>query len=179
MKNEAIKLIKSLDNKVTYGKILKEIKDLDHESIKDKAIKNIENLSSDATYEDILKAIESANIGNVWRNKRGRWFFAISGIFSLISLFILTRGIEITNGVLNTPIKHICEIDCYIYGTWLIFPPLWFLYEYVWEFDDYLKLEPKSHSDFKFTQELASKFWAALLILFGLIIYIKYGTDYR
>lgn len=58
----------------------------------------------------------------------------------------------------------------WVYGSWVIGPPIWFFFEYHFVFsrkDDRLE-------QFKYAQDLAQKFWAALLVLLAGIGYFQW-----
>jgi hypothetical protein len=148
---------------------------------KEQTIEHLKNLKDSLSFDEIEKEIYDLNKANqVWKNKTGRWFFGFAGVFAIISFLTLSEIFtpfdkwvyQVKTEKLTFDLKYIHGL---IYGIWLLVPPLWFLYEYVWLFDDKFKLKSNHQADFKFTQELASKFWASLLILFGLILYMKYG----
>ena len=58
-----------------------------------------------------------------------------------------------------------------VYGFWVIAPPIWFFFEYNFIFK-------KVHSNLellKYGQDVAQKFWAALLVLLAGIGYFKWN----
>jgi|ERR1043165_2258656 hypothetical protein len=65
--------------------------------------------------------------------------------------------------------------DLILYGLWVIVPPAFFMWEYAFKFDDAYKLSGKHLEDFKHSQELASKIWAAISVFFAILLFVKYG----
>jgi hypothetical protein len=66
-------------------------------------------------------------------------------------------------------------LDLLIYGVWTVIPPAWFLYEYSIVFPQDRKLDANQTADLKYTQELAGKFWAGVLLILGALLFLKYG----
>lgn len=58
----------------------------------------------------------------------------------------------------------------WVYGFWIITPPMWFFAEYHFIF----KRKDDRLEQFKYMQDLAQKFWAALLVLLAGIGYFKW-----
>lgn len=148
---------------------------------KDEALREIEKLKDDATFEEISNLIYGLDKENqVWINEKGRKIFTIAGIFAVLSLGVLlsdwftswSYDIDIKAEVKKIKLPYLHGI---IYAGWVIGPPIWFFYEYVWHFPAKLKMSPKHSDELKLTQEFASKVWAALIIIFGAIFYLKYG----
>ena len=66
-------------------------------------------------------------------------------------------------------LRHIGKMLLVVfYFGWLLLPPIWFL----WEYHKKKYFRPGEFEHFKYSQELASKFWAAILI--ALFIIFKY-----
>jgi len=59
-----------------------------------------------------------------------------------------------------------------IYAFWVIAPPSWFFVEYYFVFNR--KEDPNSLERFKVGQDVAQKFWAALLVLLAGIGYFRW-----
>lgn len=143
-------------------------------------VKNrVDSLLKDSTatnlsFSQIEDKIYELNTEKVWHNVPGRWFFVVAAIFAAISLRIMSRGLKVENGKLKQPTK-ISIWDGVIYAIWIVAPPLWFLGEYVWMFDDKYKMHSDYNNDMRLVQELASKVWGALFVLFGSILYLKYA----
>lgn len=138
-------------------------------------IKNrIDSLSDTLSFSQIEDKIYELNTEKVWHNVPGRWFFGVAGLFAIISLIIMLQGIKVKEGKLVQPTK-ISLWDGVIYAIWIVAPPLWFLFEYVWMFDDKYKMHSDYNNDVRLVQELASKVWGALFVLFGSVLYLKYA----
>ena len=60
-----------------------------------------------------------------------------------------------------------------IYAFWIIFPPSWFFIEYHFVFDR--KEDPNALDQFRLGQDIAQKFWAALILLLGGVGYFKWN----
>jgi hypothetical protein len=158
-------------------------------SPKNEAIEELSKLKEDATFEDISNLIYNLDKENqVWISEIGRKVFTVAGVFAVLSLVILLSdwcknwGYEVCldKAKLISDCKDADKLKLpyfhgIIYAGWVIGPPIWFFYEYVWHFPAKLKMSSKHRDELKLTQELASKVWAALIIIFGAILYLKYG----
>lgn len=71
-------------------------------------------------------------------------------------------------------------LDIILYISWLIGPPMFFLFEYVYLFgkNPLNRLDKEQVDDLKYTQELGSKIWTALSICFGILLYVRYGFKF-
>lgn len=125
---------------------------------------------------------ELAEIDNerLWRSPLGeKWFMAIV-ILMLILTFI--KFVNRTNFIPSTQLINGKEttydlMDLFLYGCWLIGPPLIFLIEYVFIFgrDEKRRLNTKQVADLKYCHELASKVWAGVSVFLSIILLTKYG----
>jgi hypothetical protein len=60
-----------------------------------------------------------------------------------------------------------------IYAFWIIFPPSWFFIEYHFVFNR--KEDPDALDRFKVGQDVAQKFWAALILLLAGVGYFRWN----
>jgi hypothetical protein len=51
-----------------------------------------------------------------------------------------------------------------------------FAYEYNWQFPDEAKFDPNQMQDMQYTQSVAQRCWAGILILFGVLLFLKYNV---
>ena len=116
----------------------------------------------------------------LWRTPiKGAWFIVILTIlilatslkFSFKSLIWFPSTTEATTKIFYD------YIDLIIYGLWIIVPPLFFLFEYVYLFgkDEKNRLDPIQREDLKYCQDLGSKIWAAIAVFFSILLFVKYG----
>ena len=59
-----------------------------------------------------------------------------------------------------------------LYGFWIIGPPIWFFFEYHFIFNR--KDDDAARDQLKMAQDVAQKFWAALLVLLAGIGYFQW-----
>jgi len=120
----------------------------------------------------------------VWRNPKGKQVFW--GSFVLVTLSAALILIDSTRwdwlcitfsdtSDATTPARKISIIDVVIYAVWTLLPPAWFFYEYNWQFPDAAKLDPNLMQDMQYTQGVAQRFWAGILILFGVLLLLKHN----
>lgn len=139
---------------------------------------HLDGLPETATPEEIKNALlpllaKEKEERKIWENKKGRWFFVVASVACVVSFLLLyLYRHDYEPGFIKLQ-------DAIIYGLWLIVPPVWFLAEYIWIFPEKYKFDDDQLTDFKYVQSLASKFWAAVLILFGIILYYKYGGKFH
>jgi hypothetical protein len=117
-----------------------------------------------------LKAIINKTI--VWKSPWGRIVFIVSILLAVFTILQITNYFHLKASATIVP------FDLVAYFAWTIFPPAWFLFEYVWLFSDADKLDPNKVSDLKYVHELAGKVWASLVVLLSVILYLKYHTAY-
>ena len=121
----------------------------------------------------------------VWRSTWGKFFSALTLLLvplSLASVLLdyapLGRTVFPLGGA-GHPGRAVNILDIVIYGVWTVVPPAWFFLEYAWLFPDPAKVIAASMEDMKYTQELASKFWAGLLVLFSILLLLKYDLPLK
>ena len=110
-------------------------------------------------------------VTKVWASPIGRSVFIISILLAIYTILTMTDYFHIQR-LPNSPVKI---FDVIAYCAWTILPPAWFMLEYVWLFPPYAKLDSKLLDDLKYTQELAGKIWAGLVVLITAIMWFKYG----
>lgn len=142
---------------------------------KQKVINALVKLPDDVSFEKIEDEVYELSPNKIWKNKKRYRFYIFTGFFAVFSLIVLLENMEPVIRDNDNKVKVIEWGDAIVYSMWLLGPPLWFLFEYICDFEDKYKARSVQQTDFKFTYELASKVWAALLILFGLILYVHYG----
>jgi len=104
-----------------------------------------------------------------------------TSLFILISLTLgkiaLTKDPWINSYIESPREINYDYLDIILYILWLIGPPLFFLYEYIYIFgkDPSNRLDKAQVDDLKYTQELGSKIWTALSVCFGVLLLVKYG----
>ncbi len=118
----------------------------------------------------------------IWKSKPGLFLSYV--IFLLVPMSMISivmnwhplgfADLRVSAG--STPVPLVNILDVVIYGLWAIAPPAWFFVEYVRIFPDALKLDPNQLADMKYTQDLAAKFWAGVLLLLGALLFLKYGA---
>ncbi len=86
---------------------------------------------------------------------------------------VLDSGIESTSSLKN----HYDYLDLVFYGLWLVGPPLFFLYEYVFYFgkDPSYRLDSAQTADIKYCHDLGSKIWGGLAVFLSILLLVKYG----
>jgi hypothetical protein len=130
----------------------------------------LETVDDTASWEDIKKAVDCVAQANepkslpasepLYQGKK-RTVITTLGIVSvglvILSVFIVRWSQEWAVGT---------------YAFWVIVPPSWFFIEWVWLFDS--KGDAHRLNQFKTTIEIAQKFWAAILVLLALEIFLLY-----
>jgi hypothetical protein len=121
------------------------------------------------------------SLKTIWRNSYG-WLLS-SLVFILLPASMVSivgnwhplgfASLSLTKDVAAMPRVNV--LDLVIYGVWTIVPPAWFLVEYSLLFPKERKLDPNQTADLKYTQELAGKFWAGVLLILGALLFLKYG----
>lgn len=108
------------------------------------------------------------------------------GVIFLLVLLVIFSGYKLSPEIFwcsrqfklpdRNPVRY-DVIDVFIYGAWLIGPPVFFLYEYVFLFgkDPARRMDPKQVEDLKYCQELATKIWAGIGVFLSALLLIKYG----
>jgi hypothetical protein len=86
------------------------------------------------------------------------------------------RIVGVVSGVLAA-LSIIASLLCrgwypWIYGCWIMGPPLWFFAEYFFIFNR--KDEETAREQLKIGQDLAQKIWAALIVLLAGIGYFRW-----
>lgn len=119
----------------------------------------------------------------LWKSPYGSPIFQI--IVILMLLFCLSKLTIIENHWFDAGKKSKNEIsydiiDISIYFFWLVMPPIFFLVEYVVLFgkNESNRLNSDQISDLKYCQELGSKIWAAVVICFSILLYVRYGFKF-
>lgn len=135
-------------------------------SYKRKLIEELENLDEEATLSDIQKATSGFFKDKVWTSTIGRIVFGCSLILAILTLLLITNAFNIGSNL---------SFDIIAYAAWTIFPPAWFMFEYVWLFPDEARFDAHQLSDLKYKHELAGKIWGGLVLLITATIYLKYG----
>jgi hypothetical protein len=143
---------------------------------KQKALNIIQNLDDSATISEIhLKIAEIDK--TVWKNPMSQWFFISIGILA-VSTFLFFFISICTENFCIAKYSHCYNIiklvDIFVYSCWAIGVPAFFFFEYIKIFP--YKLDSNQLADLKYTQELASKIWAALLLIFAFFLLIKYNV---
>jgi hypothetical protein len=114
----------------------------------------------------------------VWRSHWGKWLFGVAVLFVPISLSSMIFGFPYL-GDIHVPSKwqhpDINAVDLLIYAFWTLVPPAWLFLEYALIFPEYLKVNSAARDDIKYTQTLVAKFWSGLLLLFGVVLLVKYN----
>lgn len=135
---------------------------------------HLETLSDSLTFRQVEDDIYKLNPEKVWKSKPGICFFLTIGVLAFLSSVLMLKGLRIKEGKLIQP-KRVYWWDGFIYAFWVVAPPLWFLIEYIWLFDDKYKMHSDYSNDVKFVQDLGRNAWAALFVLHSSILYLKYA----
>lgn len=71
-------------------------------------------------------------------------------------------------------------LDIVIYFLWLVGPPIFFLFEYTYLFgkNQNNRLDSLQTADIKYCQELGGKVWAAVVVCFSIILFIRYDLKF-
>lgn len=130
----------------------------------------------DKAIDEILAVV---NKKRLWRTTVPQYFFNLVGFAAFLTFlyFMYTNfnkeGLLLKVNNVKPPLNI---WDYILYVFWLMAPPSYFLWEYIAKFPH--KLDSNQMADFKYTQDLASKIWAALLIAFGILLLAKYGIKF-
>ncbi|HEX2207771.1 MAG TPA: hypothetical protein VHG93_08810, partial [Longimicrobium sp.] len=86
----------------------------------------------------------------------------------LLSLPIPSDAAKITQPPYSDNLRWALQV----YAIWIVLVPLWFLAEHAF----FVKGQslPTRRDRFRYNQELAQKFWAAVVLIFGILILIKF-----
>lgn len=126
-------------------------------------------LSDNTQIDDIYNKVIQKTPA-VWKSPIPKHFFTISGILAFITFVVIVSTYIFKFKAELEPMKM---INYFLYFIWAMGPPSFFFYEYMWKFPH--KLDANQMADLKYTHELASKIWAALLVVFGVLLYTMYG----
>ena len=155
---------------------------------KEKYLKSLDDLHSSGDevslkekIEEIKRKIYQDELNEEpWKTPFGNWLFLVALILFL--LFSVSKLLMIKSLWWDSKIKSPNEInydvaDVLIYSLWLIGPPVFFLVEYVFLFGRNRgnRLKSSHVDDLKYRQDLASKIWAAIVVCFTALLYLKYG----
>lgn len=143
---------------------------------KQKTIEMISNLDDNISIEAIHKAVSELD-KSVWKNTVPKTVFIVTGLFALATFIYFVATSFTVKGTFTKEVTKetkIILLDYFLYTLWTIVPPSYFLWEYLKLFP--YKLDSGQVADIKYTQELSSKIWAALLFAFGILLYSKYGV---
>jgi hypothetical protein len=113
---------------------------------------------------------------DVWRSPWGRVFFWVSLPLvpaSFLAIFMEYAPFGFIKRSGGVPISI---FDLVVYAIWTLVPPAWFFLEYNFLFPSELKVKDVALEDMKYTQELASKFWIALVALLTAALLFRYGN---
>jgi hypothetical protein len=149
---------------------------IERQNPKQQVIQMIETLDENISMDGIIKAI-SGSPRAVWKNPVPKWVFISTGLAAFATFIYFVVGNYDSNGKFETAKEASSKIvlfDYLLYAIWTIIPPSYFLWEYLRLFPH--KLDSNQMADLKYTQELSSKIWAALLFAFGILLYSKYGV---
>lgn len=171
--SEKLRYLKALDN-VLSSTSLDDIK-LQIEEVK-KDIYNIEEVKEDI-YNNQQNEI-------LWESPSGHPFFLV--IVSLILLVCLLKltvfeGPWVDSEKKSQYLGNYDIVDISIYFFWLVMPPIFFLFEYIFLFGktESNRLNSNQITDFKYCQELGSKIWAAVVVCFSILLYVRYGFNFK
>ena len=143
---------------------------------KQRTIEMITNLDDNISMEAIHKAVSDLD-KSVWKNTLPKTVFIVTGLFAFATFIYFIISSYTSKGIFTAAVPKdtkIILLDYLLYTFWTIVPPSYFLWEYLTLFP--YKLDSGQLSDIKYTQELSSKIWAALLFAFGILLYSKYGV---
>jgi hypothetical protein len=163
---EIIEMIGTLDvsrDKALINKLIDKISE-----------KRITESISKISDENQMKSIyDKAAIKNaeVWKSPIPKNYFITAGVLAFIT-FCIILGTYICKVKKDFNLMQIVNYS--LYFVWAMGPPSFFFYEYMWKFP--YKSDANQLADLKYTHELASKIWAALLVVFGILLYSMYGV---
>jgi hypothetical protein len=110
----------------------------------------------------------------IWRNKHGRFWSVLSVSLALVSLLSIVLDWAPFSYV-EKGCSRVNVFSIALYLFWSLAPPIWFFVEYNYVFPDDRKVVDKTRDDLKYTQELAAKMWAALLLVLSVLLLLRYG----
>jgi len=134
--------------------------------------------------EEIKDKVQKNELGEkLWKSPYGHWIFQTIVILVLIfSLYKLTIGDYnwFDSGKMSEKCINYDIMDISIYFFWLVMPPIFFLIEYIFLFgkDKSNRLNSSQIDDLKYCQELGTKIWAAVVICFSILLYVRYGFKF-
>ncbi len=143
---------------------------------KQQALNIIQNLDNSVTISEIQLKIAKID-KTVWKNPIPKWVFNLIGIVAGVNFMYLFISVCTENFCVpkySHSYNIIKLVDILFYSCWAIGVPFYFFIEYLILFPH--KLDKDQLADLNYTQTLASKVWAALLLIFGLFLYMKYGV---
>jgi hypothetical protein len=122
----------------------------------------------------------------VLRNDIGRWITVPILLLVAVSMFSIVcdwgwyvkLSTQVPKSAKAAPEKYVNVLDVIIYGLWTIGPPAWFFWEYTRKFLKKVLPSTPQMEDIKYTQELAGKFWAGVLLLLSALLFLKYGEKF-
>jgi hypothetical protein len=137
-------------------------------SLKQELIQKLSELGDTESAEELKKATDAFLFpkAKVWKGNL-RTLLMFTSFFLAAAMLVLLIDLSYQNNII--PVGFLLA-----YAAWVIVPPTWFLFEYVWIFPDDAKMDPNKAADMKYTQELAGKIWAALVVLIGAGLYLVY-----
>lgn len=144
-------------------------------SYKDELMQLLDEFEQDERLESMVDAVNRfaskkmhPEIRNgVWKSKVGKKVAPFGIVLLLLNFLMITKII-----VIKGFSQYI--VDFVAYGMWLIIPPTWFFIEYNTLFPDPLKRDKILFDDLKYTQELASKSWAGIVVFISAILVSRY-----
>ena len=137
-------------------------------TLKDELIQKLSKLDESANAEE-LKKITNDFLSpgtKLWRGYLGWFLMVLSSILAVIMLTLLFN--------LCYEKIHIPFIYLLAYAAWVIIPPSWFLFEYVWIFPYEDKMDTNKAADMRYTQKLAGQIWAGLVLLIGAALFLSF-----
>jgi hypothetical protein len=143
---------------------------------KEKAFNIIQNLDNSVKFPEIHREIAKMD-KSVWKNPISQYVFIGIGIIAGLNFIYFFVSVCTDNFYFykHSPIYNTIKlVDILLYSCWAIGVPFYFFFEYIKLFPH--KLDKDQLADLNYTQTLASKVWAALLLIFGLFLYMKYGV---
>lgn len=155
---------------------------------KEKYLKSLDDLISSTEESSLKEKIEEIKLEILynelneepWKTPFGNWFFLVILILFLLFSFLKLAIFKTLwwDSELCAPKQISYDLaDGLIYFFWLVGPPVFFLIEYVFLFGKNRenRLNSRHVDDLKYCQDLASKIWAAIVVCFSALLYLKYG----
>ena len=151
---------------------------------KQNLINKLEKLDDNVSPTEILQAVndfcKANKLKKLWHSTTGRIVMICSSCLAFVSIILISKNLLSTHKIKTDQIigdqLSMLSSDILIYAFWIIMPPLWFLFEYVWLFPKLSKFDPDEVADLKYTQELGAKVWAGIVGLITILLYIKSGS---